>query len=109
MSQFKIISPYSGSLLHTLNFSSLDTILNQLTHLNTNYTSNNSISLHKRIKILTNLTKILKKNIDNLSLLISTEMGKPISESKAEINRALITIQSTITESQALRGEALDS
>jgi len=109
MSPFKIISPYSGSLLHTLNFSSLDTVLNQLAHLNTNYTSNNSISLHERIKILTNLTKILKKNIDNLSLLISTEMGKPISESKAEINRALITIQSTITESQALRGEALDS
>ncbi|HEV7621043.1 MAG TPA: aldehyde dehydrogenase family protein, partial [Flavisolibacter sp.] len=44
------------------------------------------VSLIERIKILNNFSNLLEKNIEFLSALLSSEMGKPLQQSRNEIN-----------------------
>ncbi|WP_040279766.1 NAD-dependent succinate-semialdehyde dehydrogenase [Psychroserpens damuponensis] len=48
------------------------------------------VSIKDRTKLLDNVAEILYQNIDTYSQLITDEMGKPISESKAEIEKCIL-------------------
>tara|TARA_B100001175_G_scaffold110748_1_gene94018 strand:+ start:53 stop:1420 length:1368 start_codon:yes stop_codon:yes gene_type:complete len=109
MSSFKIISPYSQATLETIAYTPFDDTVNQLNHLKLGLPIQESLGISDRISILNKLIHILEKHIDTFATLITSEMGKPIAESYAEMKRALITLKSTIVDIQALRGEAIDS
>nr|WP_321228209.1 NAD-dependent succinate-semialdehyde dehydrogenase [uncultured Psychroserpens sp.] len=48
------------------------------------------VSLKDRAKLLDNVANVLHENIESYSKLITDEMGKPISESKAEIEKCIL-------------------
>lgn len=48
----------------------------------------NTISLHKRIIILQQFSSLLEKNIEELSAILTSEVGKPLQQSRNEINGA---------------------
>lgn len=48
------------------------------------------VSLKDRVKLLDNVANVLHQNIESYSKLITDEMGKPISESKAEIEKCIL-------------------
>ncbi|MBI60399.1 aldehyde dehydrogenase [bacterium] len=108
MSSYDIVSPYSNEHLYTVTFTSYEQILQQLSTIESGLSTQQELGIAKRTKILKNLHAILQDNLDVFASLITTEMGKPISESYQEMKRALITLESTIVDSQAIRGEAID-
>ena len=48
------------------------------------------VSLKDRAKLLDNVANVLHENIESYSKLTTDEMGKPISESKAEIEKCIL-------------------
>ena len=109
MSSFHVISPYSQTILATIEHPSFDQTLSQLTILQSGLSTQQKLGVAKRVAILNKLINILETNLDDFALLITNEMGKPLSESYAEMQRAIITLQSTIVDIQAIRGEAINS
>lgn len=50
------------------------------------------VSLKERIKTLQNFSGLLKKNIEHLTQVLTSEVGKPLQQSRNEINGAIIRI-----------------
>lgn len=48
------------------------------------------VSLDNRIKLFLNLTKILRERLNDYAALITTEMGKPIIQSRMEIEKCIL-------------------
>tara|TARA_Y100001970_G_C14243449_1_gene866392 strand:+ start:920 stop:2287 length:1368 start_codon:yes stop_codon:yes gene_type:complete len=109
MASFNITDPYSNTIIDTISFTSYTDTVTQLQQLSTGLLTQQSLGISQRIKILNTLSHILEANLEDFARLITSEMGKPITESYAEMKRALVTIKSTVVDIQALRGESIDS
>ncbi|MCX7793668.1 MAG: aldehyde dehydrogenase family protein [Thermodesulfovibrionales bacterium] len=62
---------------------------------------------YKKAEILEKVSDMLLKNKDELSKLITLENGKPISESRIEVERAALTFKIASEEASRLNGEFL--
>lgn len=81
-------NPYNQETLATYSFlsqKSLNSVLNQIQQRFENWSTT---SLDSRIKLANNFKNLLLERKENLAALISLEMGKPILESIAEIEKS---------------------
>lgn len=65
--------------------------------------------LHQRINWLLDVAKTLKQNKNDIAKTITDEVGKPITYSKIEVDRAVETIELSAYAIANLHGETIDS
>ncbi|MGB0454320.1 MAG: aldehyde dehydrogenase family protein [Bacteriovoracaceae bacterium] len=83
----KSINPYDGNLLREFTCHSDQEVKEILSQHKFEYQNWKNQKLDFRLRALKNLKEILLKNQEELSRLMTEEMGKPISEAKAEIKK----------------------
>lgn len=62
---------------------------------------------HKRIEILNRLAQIVQREFDGLALLIAREGGKPLTDARAEVARAINGIEWGASELEHFAGEEI--
>lgn len=82
------INPFDESFLWEINEQTFSESLGKINNLRKSITMWSSLSLENRSKSLLNLAQILKKNSKTYAETISLEMGKPISQAIAEIEKS---------------------
>ncbi|WP_313791444.1 aldehyde dehydrogenase family protein [Lacinutrix neustonica] len=82
-------NPYNGALLEKYLMHSEDKIDSILEVSETVFNDWKHVSLKKRTKLLRNLGDVLNNNIERYSKLMTEEMGKPITQSRAEIKKCI--------------------
>lgn len=51
------------------------------------FTTWKAVSIEQRVKFMVNAAILLRKNVDEYARMITLEMGKPLTESRAEVNK----------------------
>lgn len=85
--EFKSINPYNGQ--EGGSFTSLTTneLQDRLDQSRKAFKTWREVPLHERCNLLRNAGKVLRENVEEYARMITMEMGKPISESMAEVNK----------------------
>lgn len=67
----------------------------------------NKLSPNQRYEILSRTSQLLKENKDDIASIITQEVGKPIKESRMEVDRAVQTFLLSSEEAKRLGGEGI--
>jgi NAD-dependent aldehyde dehydrogenases len=86
---FQTINPVNDNVLKTYCFLSDKNINIKLSESNSVYNKWKNFSFDFRIKCLIKLYSYMEKSIDIIAYSITQEMGKPISQSYAEVNKSI--------------------
>lgn len=85
--EFKSINPYSNTEIASYT-SHTDAEVEAILHTSeTAFEKWRKVPLQKRSKLMTNVAKVLRDNIEAYAKTITLEMGKPITESIGEVNK----------------------
>lgn len=107
MLSFNIINPADGNTVGVYPHTTLDDSLNALEKLNTEgLVFQNKLTSFERSQILLNLSDLLKSNKEKLAIKITEETGKVICESRAEVERAILTSRIASEEAKRIVGES---
>lgn len=87
--EFITINPATNENLSNYSYHNLGQIDDKIDLLKVQYKSWKQQTLEQRIKLLDVVQKAIKENVDELALLITSEMGKPSVEAKNEIIKTL--------------------
>jgi acyl-CoA reductase-like NAD-dependent aldehyde dehydrogenase len=109
MSLFEVINPYTDKVINTFKFSSEAEVSSSVLKLKEGLKVHRSLSKHERASILTRLGELLLRDKNNLANLITSEMGKTISDSLLEIDRSANTAFCAADTIRVLTDEVLDS
>ncbi|MEM5564369.1 NAD-dependent succinate-semialdehyde dehydrogenase [Psychroserpens sp. AS72] len=90
MSIIETTNPYTNNKIKSYTKFSSEKVNSMLKTAENTFKDWKLISLKDRAKLLDNVADVLHQNIESYSQLITDEMGKPISESKAEIEKCII-------------------
>lgn len=82
-------NPYNGHTIQEFQEDTAQEIKNKLATARDQFNEWRSTDYDHRAKHILNLAKILNSNIEKYALLITQEMGKPISQSKSEIEKCV--------------------
>lgn len=83
----KSINPYTGEIIATYNEHSEDEIKSMLNKAEKAFQGWREVSTDERSGLMKKAAEVLLENIDTYARTITIEMGKPISESRAEIKK----------------------
>lgn len=82
-------NPYNGKVLQEYGLETQERIRAKLEKADNVFQQWKEISLKKRTGLLNNLSNLLEDRLEYLSELMTQEMGKPISQSRAEIKKCI--------------------
>ncbi|MBU2940769.1 NAD-dependent succinate-semialdehyde dehydrogenase [Lacinutrix sp. C3R15] len=85
----KSINPYNQELIKTYTLDTEEQVFTKLKIADKVFKDWKNKNIEHRTQLLTNVGNILEERLDTLSELITLEMGKPIQESRAEINKCI--------------------
>ena len=85
--EFKSINPYNGEILETFPVQSKEEVEMILEKAVQAFKNGRDVTIGKRSKMMKKAARLLIKNIEKYAITISLEMGKPICEAKAEIEK----------------------
>jgi succinate-semialdehyde dehydrogenase/glutarate-semialdehyde dehydrogenase len=85
--EFKSINPYNGQIVGQYTALTEKELANKLTKSQVAFESWRKVSLSERCKLLKKAATVLRDNVEEYARMISLEMGKPISESRSEVNK----------------------
>lgn len=101
-------SPYSGELLATVESASPETIEQALTNAEeAKRTIMPNLPAHARARILLQTARLMEREFDTLVLGIAREGGKPFTDAKVEVSRAINTVTLAAHEATSLDGEQI--
>lgn len=100
----EIRNPYSNDLISTISCATRNEVLDSIA-LADSYDFR--LTAWQRYEILTNFCLQLKKRAREISLLISKESGKTLTDSNVEVNRALQAFLLSAEEAKRINGEVL--
>ncbi|HEX7458699.1 MAG TPA: aldehyde dehydrogenase family protein [Ginsengibacter sp.] len=89
----KIINPATEELITEIEADTKDSIEKKFQSLQAAQPRWQKISLAERIKVLQKFSLLLKENIEQLALTLTNEVGKPLQQSRNEINGAINRIK----------------
>jgi acyl-CoA reductase-like NAD-dependent aldehyde dehydrogenase len=89
----KIINPATDEVIQVILESSEEKIAEQLTTLRTGQALWQQVGLSKRVEILKKFSDLLEKNLEALAAVLTSEVGKPLQQSRNEINGARARIK----------------
>lgn len=106
---YSVINPYTLLEIEKSFYTSTLALNESVALLQSGKKKSRKISPYERFVILENLAKSLETNKQNLATLITEEMGKTITESLLEIDRAVNTVRFSAQEALRLTGEVMYS
>ena len=86
-SGFNTINPSTGEQIETFSFYNLSEIEGVLVRAEKSFQSFRKLPVHQRAQLLSHLAETLRKNKTQLAKVITTEMGKILSEAEAEVEK----------------------
>lgn len=84
---FQSINPHNNEVVGTFDALSDDALIAKLELADTAYKSWRTVDLASRAKLMNRAAEVLRENVEEYARMITLEMGKPISESRGEINK----------------------
>jgi acyl-CoA reductase-like NAD-dependent aldehyde dehydrogenase len=103
-----VYSPYSGALLATVESAASDVIEHALVNADeAKRTIMPRLPGHERAKILLQTARLMEREYETLVMGIAQEGGKPYTDAKAEVSRAINTVTLAAHEATALDGEQI--
>lgn len=84
---FTTINPYNGQELHSYTEHTEAEVLAMLQNAHDAFTAWRTVPLEHRAQLMARAGHVLRANVDEYAQTITLEMGKPIAESRAEINK----------------------
>lgn len=109
MSTYEIINPYTQKPIIEVSYTTKDGALKALTLLEQGRSLMRQMAPFQRAEILQNLANLMKRDKEKIAAQITQEMGKTISDSLVEMDRAITTITLSAQESIRINGELLHS
>lgn len=88
---FKSINPYTEEVNWTYDSFSFEECKTHIENSRAAFSGWSSLSVEARTKYLTRVAEVLRQNTDRYAEIITKEMGKPIKQSKAEIQKCALT------------------
>ena len=85
--EFKSINPYNGEVAGIYAALTNQELSEKLDKSRAAFESWRSVSLPERCGLLKNAAQVLRENVGEYAQMITTEMGKPITESRSEVNK----------------------
>jgi succinate-semialdehyde dehydrogenase len=86
-SGFSTINPSTGEQIETFSFYNSSEIEEVLVRAEKSFQSFRKLPVHQRAQLLSHLAETLRKNKTQLAKVITTEMGKILSEAEAEVEK----------------------
>jgi succinate-semialdehyde dehydrogenase len=86
-SSFSTVNPATGEQIETFAFFTAGETEAALARAEKSFQSYRKLSVHQRARLLSNLAAELRKNKAQLARVITTEMGKTLSEAEAEVEK----------------------
>jgi succinate-semialdehyde dehydrogenase len=86
-SGFSTINPSTGEQIETFSFYNSSEIEGVLVRAEKSFQSFRKLPVHQRAQLLSHLAETLRKNKTRLAKVITTEMGKILSEAEAEVEK----------------------
>ena len=83
------INPYNEKVIQVYNLDTPSELVSKLKFADDMFKAWKEKEINKRTALLSKVSDLLEERIDYLSELITLEMGKPINESRAEINKCI--------------------
>lgn len=109
MSAYKIINPFSQEAIAEVTYTTLEESVAAVNLLMSGKLLQKKMAPFQRADILANLANLLKRDKEKIAAQITQEMGKPLTESLNEIDRAITTITLSSQEAIRINGEVLNS
>ena len=107
---FKSINPSNGKVLNKFTAFSSDQILCLINDVNDEFLNWRNTSFLERSKILIGIADSLKLDLESHARMISLEMGKPINESRQEIEKSIWVLRYYAENSEEfLKNEYIDT
>lgn len=88
----KIINPATEEVIREIGEDSKQRVEEKFQSLRAAQPAWNNIPLRERVKILQNFSMLLKENTEHLAMTLTSEVGKPLQQSRNEINGAIARI-----------------
>ncbi len=85
----KSVNPYNQQVIKSYTLNSQEEVFSKLKIAKNTFKDWSTIDVSKRARLLIKVGNILEARLEELSQLITLEMGKPIKESRAEINKCI--------------------
>lgn len=109
MSSYQILNPYNSTVVAEVAYTSESEALKALGLLEQGKKIQNKMAPFERADILLKLANLMKRDREKIAAQITTEMGKTISDSLIEMDRAITTITLSSQEAIRINGEVLNS
>ena len=101
-----IVNPATQEIITTVSVDDQKTIANKLTNLREGQKNWAKVSLSERVAIIRRFAKLLQTNLDACASVLTSEVGKPLQQSKNEVNGACARIEwLTANAEQSLQDE----
>ena len=101
-----IVNPATQEIITTVSVDDQKTIANKLTNLREGQKNWAKISLSERVAIIRRFAELLQTNLDACASVLTSEVGKPLQQSKNEVNGACARIEwLTANAEQSLQDE----
>lgn len=107
--KFSVINPFNNEVLNEHSYDGWETIEHAINRLQSGKRLQRELTAFQRADVLRKLAGLITEHAEELSLLITRETGKTISDSRVEIVRATNTTIASSEESRQITGESLDS
>lgn len=85
--KFDSINPYNGKVVGTYKETTKAELTKILENSEKAYDGWHKVSLSERTKLISKAGKVLRDNVERYAKMMSLEMGKPIVEARAEVNK----------------------
>lgn len=85
--EFRSINPYDGKEVAVFKAQTKEEVTEILVRANDTFLQWRNVPLGDRVKYMARASDVLRKNVERYARIITLEMGKPISESRAEVNK----------------------
>lgn len=85
--EFKSINPYNGQEVGQYTSQSESEVTSMLEKAGEVFDSWRNVSMAQRASLMVKAGNILRENVEEYATMITLEMGKPIKESRAEVNK----------------------
>ena len=101
-----IVNPATQEIITTVSVDDQKTIANKLTNLREGQKNWAKVSLSERVAIIRRFAELLQTNLDACASVLTSEVGKPLQQSKNEVNGACARIEwLTANAEQSLQDE----
>lgn len=100
---YKSINPYTNKVIFEKPFESNATTLNKLKQLSSSFLNwKTNVTIPQRIHVIEQIKFFTANNKQQMALAASQEMGKPITESEAELDKCILLCDYYINNSESI-------